>query len=231
MKEQFIRTAYVIGNENIEKLSKMKVAVFGLGGVGGYAAEALCRSGIGSFYLVDFDEITLSNLNRQIIATKSTIGKKKIDVMKERMLDINEEANVEVFPFFYCEETSQKIDLSKVDYIIDAIDSVKSKLLLVKVANELGVPIISSMGTGNKLDPSKLVVTDINKTSVCPLAKVMRYELRKMGIKKLKVVYSIETPIIHEDNKERKVIGSTAFVPSSAGLLIASEVIKDLLNK
>ncbi len=231
MKEQFVRTSYVIGIDNVEKLSKYKVAIFGLGGVGGYVAEALVRSGIGNFALIDFDEVSISNLNRQIIATRSTIGKKKVDVMKDRMLDINENVKIEIFPIFYNEETKEQIDLSSYDYIIDAIDSVTSKLLLIKKASELNVPIISSMGTGNKLDPSKLVVTDIYKTSMCPLAKVMRHELRKIGIKQLKVVYSTEEPHIHEDNNDRKIVGSTPFVPSSAGLLIASEVIKDLLNK
>ncbi len=231
MKEQFIRTSYVIGKDNVEKLSKVKVAIFGLGGVGGYVAEALVRSGIENFALIDFDEVTISNLNRQIIATKSTIGKKKVDVMKERMLDINEHANIDLFPFFYNEETKDEIDLTTYDYIIDAIDSIKSKVLLIKTATENNIPIISSMGTGNKLDPSKLVVTDIYKTSICPLAKVMRHELRKIGITKLKVVYSLEEPHIHEDNSDKRTVGSTAFVPSSAGLLIASEVIKDLINK
>lgn len=231
MKEQFVRTSYVIGIDNVEKLSKYKVAIFGLGGVGGYVAEALVRSGISNFALIDFDEVSISNLNRQIIATRSTIGKKKVDVMKKRMLDINEDIKIEIFPIFYNEETKEQIDLSSYDYIIDAIDSVTSKLLLIKKASKLNVPIISSMGTGNKLDPSKLVVTDIYKTSMCPLAKVMRHELRKIGIKQLKVVYSTEEPHIHEDNNDRKIVGSTPFVPSSAGLLIASEVIKDLLNK
>ncbi len=231
MKEQFVRTSYVLGKEAINTLKNMRVAIFGLGGVGGYVAESLARTGIEHFALIDHDTISISNINRQIIATKDTIGRRKVDVMKERMLSINEDIKVDIYPMFFDENNCDFIDLGSFDYIVDAIDSVKSKVLLIKIAKEKEVPIISSMGTGNKIDPTKLLVADIYKTEICPLAKVMRHELKKIGIKKLKVVYSKEIPIISDDKEDKKIIGSTAFVPSSAGLLIASEVIKDLLKR
>jgi tRNA A37 threonylcarbamoyladenosine dehydratase len=231
MKEQFVRTSYVLGKEAINTLKNMRVAIFGLGGVGGYVAESLARTGIEHFALIDHDTISISNINRQIIATKDTIGRRKVDVMKERMLSINEDIKVDIYPMFFDENNCYFIDLGSFDYIVDAIDSVKSKVLLIKIAKEKEVPIISSMGTGNKIDPTKLLVADIYKTEICPLAKVMRHELKKIGIKKLKVVYSKEIPIISDDKEDKKIIGSTAFVPSSAGLLIASEVIKDLLKR
>ena len=231
MKEQFVRTSYVLGKEAINALKNMRVAIFGLGGVGGYVAESLARTGIEHFALIDHDTISISNINRQIIATKDTIGRRKVDVMKERMLSINEDIKVDIYPMFFDENNCDFIDLGSFDYIVDAIDSVKSKVLLIKIAKEKEVPIISSMGTGNKIDPTKLLVADIYKTEICPLAKVMRHELKKIGIQKLKVVYSKEIPIISDDKEDKKIIGSTAFVPSSAGLLIASEVIKDLLKR
>ena len=231
MKEQFVRTSYVLGKEAINTLKNMRVAIFGLGGVGGYVAESLARTGIEHFALIDHDTISISNINRQIIATKDTIGRRKVDVMKERMLSINEDIKVDIYPMFFDENNCDFIDLGSFDYIVDAIDSVKSKVLLIKIAKEKEIPIISSMGTGNKIDPTKLLVADIYKTEICPLAKVMRHELKKIGIKKLKVVYSKEIPIISDDKEDKKIIGSTAFVPSSAGLLIASEVIKDLLKR
>ena len=231
MKEQFVRTSYVLGKEAINTLKNMRVAIFGLGGVGGYVAEGLARTGIEHFALIDHDTISISNINRQIIATKDTIGRRKVDVMKERMLSINEDIKVDIYPMFFDENNCDFIDLGSFDYIVDAIDSVKSKVLLIKIAKEKEIPIISSMGTGNKIDPTKLLVADIYKTEICPLAKVMRHELKKIGIKKLKVVYSKEIPIISDDKEDKKIIGSTAFVPSSAGLLIASEVIKDLLKR
>ena len=231
MKEQFVRTSYVLGKEAINTLKNMRVAIFGLGGVGGYVAESLARTGIEHFALIDHDTISISNINRQIIATKDTIGRRKVDVMKERMLSINEDIKIDIYPMFFDENNCDFIDLGSFDYIVDAIDSVKSKVLLIKIAKEKEVPIISSMGTGNKIDPTKLLVADIYKTEICPLAKVMRHELKKIGIKKLKVVYSKEIPIISDDKEDKKIIGSTAFVPSSAGLLIASEVIKDLLKR
>jgi tRNA A37 threonylcarbamoyladenosine dehydratase len=232
MSEQFSRTEMLIGKDGIEKVEKSKVAVFGIGGVGSYVVEALARAGIGNFILVDNDEVSISNLNRQIIATTKTIGMPKVEVAKQRILEINPEAKVETYKEFFMPETEGILDES-VSYIIDAIDTVTAKIELVLRANKLNVPIISSMGTGNKLDPTRFEVTDIYKTSVCPLAKVMRKELKQKGIKKLKVVYSKEEPIKVEKDKtsKKQVPGSISFVPSVAGLIIAGEVIKDIINK
>lgn len=237
--EQFIRTKMLLGDETMEKLRNSHIAVFGIGGVGGYVVEALARSGVGKFDLIDNDTVALSNLNRQIIATHKTIGEYKVDVMKERILDINPSAQVNVFKCFFLPENSKEFDFSQYTYIVDAIDTVTAKLELIVRANEAGVPIISSMGTGNKLDPTKLEITDIYKTEVCPLARVMRTELRKRNIKKLKVAYSKEQPIkvqretpnqitLEKSGRIKDVPGSTAFVPSVAGLIIASEVIREL---
>lgn len=237
--EQFVRTEMLLGAETMEKLQNAHVAIFGVGGVGGYVAEALARSGVGKFDLIDNDTVALSNINRQIIATHSSVGKYKVDVMKERILDINPNAEVTVHKCFFLPENSGEFDFSKYTYIVDAIDTVTAKLELIVRADEVGVPIISSMGTGNKLDPTRLEVSDIYKTEVCPLARVMRTELKKRGIKKLKVVYSKEQPIKRaKNNKEqitsentgriRDVPGSVAFVPSVAGLIIAGQVIKDI---
>lgn len=237
--EQFIRTKMLLGDEAMEKLKNAHIAVFGIGGVGGHVVEALVRSGVGKFDLIDNDTVALSNLNRQIIATHSTIGKYKVDVMKERILDINPKAQVNVFKCFFLPENSNTFDFAKYTYVVDAIDTVTAKLELIVRANEANVPIISSMGTGNKLDPTKLEITDIYKTEVCPLARVMRTELKKRGIKKLKVVYSKEQPIkvqkeassqitSAKSGRIKDVPGSTAFVPSVAGLIIASEVIREV---
>ncbi|MBE5820544.1 MAG: tRNA threonylcarbamoyladenosine dehydratase [Clostridiales bacterium] len=227
MEDKFSRTEIIIGKENLNLLKNKKVAIFGIGGVGSYVLEGLARSGIENFVLVDNDKVAESNINRQIIATIKTVGRDKVDVAKERVLEINPNANVEVHKVFYLPECEEKIIDNTVDYIVDAIDTVSAKIELIMQAKKLNIPIISSMGTGNKLDPTKLEVTDIYKTTVCPLAKVMRKELKKREIKKLKVVYSKEEPII---NKEEKNIGSVAFVPSVAGLIIAGEIIKDLIN-
>lgn len=232
MSDRFSRTEFLLGKEAMEKLKKSRVIVFGVGGVGGYAVEALARSAVGSLALVDNDTVSVTNINRQIIATDNTIGRSKADVCKERILSINPDCNVELYNMFYLPETSDKIDLSKYNYIIDAIDTVSAKIALAVNAERLDVPIISSMGAGNKLDPTRFEVSDIYKTSVCPLARVMRTELRKRGVKKLKVVYSKEQalkPKLYEESTGKKQIpGSLAFVPSVAGLIIASEVIKDL---
>lgn len=226
MLEQFSRTELLIGEENIKKLNKSKVAIFGIGGVGSFVVEALARAGIEKFILVDNDIVSITNLNRQIIATHKTIGKAKVEVAKNRILEINPNAKVEIYQEFFMPESKGIID-STVDYIVDCIDTVTSKIELVIRANNLNIPVISSMGTGNKLDPTKFEVTDIYKTSVCPLAKTMRKELRARNIKKLKVVYSKEEPI--KINKGR-VPGSISFVPSVAGLIIAREVVKDIIK-
>ena len=232
-----IRTELLLTKEKVDELRNKKIALFGLGGVGGFVLEGLVRCGIENYILIDNDVIAPSNLNRQIIATSNNIGKHKTDEAKKRVLDINPDAKVEIKSIFYDEDTQDKIDLSSCDYIVDAIDSVPSKLLLIKNAEELGIKIISSMGTGNKLDPSQFEITDIYKTSVCPLAKKMRIELKKMGIKKLKVLYSKEKAIDIKDRIEqkeyegvRRPIGSVSFVPSVAGLTIASFVVKDLTH-
>lgn len=246
MSEQFSRTERILGQEALAALAKKKVALFGLGGVGGYVAEALVRSGIGSFDLVDNDRIVLSNLNRQIIASHKTVGRDKADVMKERILDINPSAQVRMYKCFYLPETAGDFDFSCYDYVVDAVDTVTAKIDIVMRAQEAGVPVISCMGTGNKLNPAMLEVADIYETSVCPLAKVMRHELKKRGIKKLKVVYSKEVPLRPKETEgkeeesgqeeaertereRRSTPGSVIFVPAAAGLLMASEVVKDLL--
>jgi tRNA A37 threonylcarbamoyladenosine dehydratase len=226
MKEEFSRTEKVIGSDAVTKLNAAKVAVFGVGGVGGHAAEALVRAGICRIDLIDFDTVSVSNINRQIVALHSTVGKKKVDVLKERFLDINNSLCINTYDIFYNEETEHLINLLDYDYIIDAIDSVSAKIHLIKSAYEKGVPIISSMGTGNKLDATAFKVADIYKTSVCPLAKVMRYELKKVGVKKLKCVYSEELPVIKATPP-----GSMPYVPAVAGLILAGEVIKDIVSK
>jgi tRNA A37 threonylcarbamoyladenosine dehydratase len=248
MLTQFSRTELLLGKEAMEQLSKARVAVFGVGGVGGYACEALVRSGIGAFDLIDDDKVCLTNLNRQIIATRKTVGKYKTDVMKERMLEINPDVDVAIHKCFFLPENADEFPFEEYDYIIDAVDTVTAKIELVMQAQEKNVPIISSMGAGNKLDASMFQVADIYKTKVCPLAKVMRRELKKRGVKKLKVVYSEEKPTRpiedmaiscrtncicppgakHKCTERRDIPGSVAFVPSVAGLIIAGEVIKDL---
>lgn len=235
MTEKFSRSALLYSNQAIDKLSHKHVAIFGIGGVGGYVVESLVRTGIGQFTLIDNDVVSLSNFNRQIIAVNENIGKYKVDVMKDRILSINEEAIVNVKKMFILPENIDEIDLSQFDYVVDAIDTVKGKLAIILKCHELNIPLISSMGAGNKINPMSFVVTDINKTDTDPLAKKIRLELRKLGIKKLKVVYSKEIPIEPQEkviNENGKVIpGSNAFVPSACGLLIASEVIKDLINE
>lgn len=237
--EQFVRTEMLLGADTMEKLKNAHIAVFGVGGVGGYVVEALARSGVGKFDLIDNDTVALSNLNRQIIATHSSVGKYKVDVMKERILDINPKAEVTVHKCFFLPENSGEFDFAKYTYIVDAIDTVTAKIELILKAKEAEVPIISSMGTGNKLDPTKLEVTDIYKTEMCPLARVMRNELKKRGIKSLKVVYSKEPPIKTQKNETHQITssnqgrikdvpGSVAFVPSVAGLIIAGQVIRDV---
>jgi tRNA A37 threonylcarbamoyladenosine dehydratase len=250
MINQFSRTELIFGKGGMEKLFCAKVAVFGIGGVGGYAVEALARSGIGRLDLFDDDKVCLTNINRQIHATRKTVGMYKVDVAMERILEINPQTDVRTHKMFYVPDTSNKVDLSQYDYIIDAIDTVSGKIELALKANECGVPIISSMGAGNKVDPTAFEVADIYSTSVCPLAKVMRHELRQRGVKKLKVVYSKEVPItLKEDmliscktgcicppgtarkcTQRRQIPGSNAFVPSVVGLIIAGEVIKDLAS-
>ncbi|MBQ8027996.1 MAG: tRNA threonylcarbamoyladenosine dehydratase [Clostridia bacterium] len=235
MSEMFSRTELLLGQEGLEKLKNSRVAVFGVGGVGGYVAEALARSSVGEIDLVDNDTVSLSNINRQIIATTKTVGQKKTQVMKERILEINPSARVNTFDVFFMPDTAELFDFSKYSYVVDAIDTVTGKIALVECAQKAGVPIISSMGAGNKLDPTQFEVTDIYKTSVCPLARVMRTELKKRGIKKLKVVYSKEpalTPLSDGGESGRKrTPGSVSFVPSVAGLIVAGEVIKDIIGK
>ena len=232
MINQFSRTELLLGEKGIEKLRNSHVAVFGIGGVGGHAAEALVRSGVGTLTLVDSDSVELTNLNRQIIATHSTLGMPKVDAAEKRFLDINPDVKIIKKQLFFLPETENEFDFSDYDYIIDAVDTVAAKLLLAEKAQESGVKIISAMGAGNKLDASAFKVADINKTSVCPLAKVMRHELKKRGIKKLKCVYSEEPPLTpelsEEETSKRQVAGSTAFTPAVMGLIIAGEVVKDL---
>lgn len=231
MSEEFSRTELLLGREAMERLRKAKVAVFGIGGVGGYVAEALARSGVGALSLVDKDTVDVTNLNRQIIALHSTIGRDKVDVMKERILDISPDCRVQTHKCFYLPETKDEFDFSRYDYIVDAVDTVTAKIQLVLEAERCGTSIISSMGAGNKLDPVAFQVADLYETSVCPLAKVMRRELKKRGVKHLKVVYSKEEAI-HPSfaEGEKAVPGSNAFVPSVAGLILASEVIRDLTS-
>lgn len=230
MSDQYSRTRLIYGEEALQKLKNSRVAIFGIGGVGGYTAEALARTGVGTLDLIDSDKICLSNLNRQIYATHSSLGRLKVDVAAERIADIDPTIKVNGHCVFYLPETADRFDLSQYDYIVDAIDTVTGKLALVENAKAADTPIISSMGAGNKVDPTAFEVTDIFKTSVCPLAKVMRTQLKKRGIKKLKVVYSKELPIASQtvENTRKQAPGSTAFVPSVVGLIIAGEVIKDL---
>lgn len=251
MLDQFSRTQLLVGKEAMDRLANARVAIFGIGGVGGYVVEALARSGVGTLDLIDDDKICLTNLNRQIIATRSTIGKYKVDVAKARVLDINPKAVVNTYQTFYVPETAEQFDFSQYDYVVDTIDTVTGKINLVMQAEQTHTPIISSMGAGNKMDPTAFRVADIYKTSVCPLAKVMRRELKKRGIKKLKVVYSEEKPLtpiedesisckshcvcppgtVRKCTQRRQVPGSNAFVPSVVGLIIAGEVIKDLIRQ
>ena len=236
MLDQFARTELLLGKDAVEHLSHCRVAVFGIGGVGGYVCEALARSGVGSFDLIDNDKVCLSNINRQIIATMKTVGEYKTQAMKNRILDINPEAVVNTYECFFLPETAADFPFDQYDYVVDAIDTVTAKIELVMQCQKAGVPIISSMGAGNKLDPTQFRVADIYKTKMDPLAKVMRRELKKRGVTKLKVVYSEEEPISlpesePQPNGRRSTPGSTAFVPSVAGLIIAGEVIKDLTGK
>lgn len=241
MDNRFLRTQMVIGEKGLSKLSKSKVVVFGIGGVGGYVCEALARSGIGNLIIIDNDTISLSNINRQIIATEQTLGREKTQVMKERMLSINPKINVVTHNVFFLPGVTGIID-EDADYIVDAIDTVSGKLWIAEEGERLSIPVVSSMGTGNKLNPTELQVSDIYKTSVCPLAKVMRKELKNRGIKKLKVVYSKEQPQksliaeeelfnLKEKTNKRQTPGSVSFVPPVAGFILASEVIKDLLKE
>ncbi len=240
MEEQFLRTAYVIGDDAVEKLKKSKVILFGVGGVGSFCAEALARVGIGTLTLVDPDTVAVSNLNRQLVALRSTIGKNKAEVMKERIHDINPDANVTAVDMFYLPENADAIDLSDYDIILDAIDTVSAKIEFAVRAKRFGIPMISAMGTGNKLHPEKLEITDISKTQMCPLARVMRRELKARGIEHLTVVYSTETPIPrHADHADapdmqagaRRTPGSVSFVPSAAGLMMASEAVRKIIGE
>ena len=233
MENIFSRLEILIGEDKVNLLKSKRVAIFGIGGVGGAVVEALARSGIGEFDLIDNDTVSLTNINRQIIATHDTLNKDKVDVMKDRILSINKDAIVNVHKCFFLRENSYLFDFSKYDYVVDAVDTVTAKLEIITKAKEANVTVISSMGTGNKLNPTMLEVTDISKTSVCPLAKVMRYELRKRNIKNVKVVYSKEEPITPKivlKDEFRTIPGSTSFVPPVAGYIIASEVIKDLIQ-
>ena len=251
MLTQFARTELLLGKEAMEKLKNSRVAVFGIGGVGGYTVEALVRSGVGTLDLIDDDKVCLTNINRQIYATRKTVGKYKVDVARDRILEINPDAVVNIHKTFYVPETADSFDFSQYDYVVDAIDTVTGKLMLVEQAKASGTPIISSMGAGNKMDPTGFMVTDIYKTSVCPLAKVMRRELKKRGVKKLKVVYSTDASLkpletmetscrtgcvcppgtVHKCTDRRAIPGSISFVPSVAGLIIGGEVIKDLIQE
>lgn len=251
MLNQFSRTQLLLGQKAMDRLAASRVAVFGIGGVGGYVCEALVRSGIGAFDLIDDDKVCLTNINRQIIATRTTIGKYKVDVMKERMLDINPKADINVHKCFFLPENSDDFDFEKYDYVVDAVDTVTAKLEIIMKAKKHNVPVISAMGAGNKLDPSAFMVADIYDTKICPLARVMRRELKKRNVDSLKVVYSQEKPTrpiedmsvscrsncvcppgaAHKCTERRDIPGSTAFVPSVAGLIIAGEIVKDLCNK
>ena len=230
---QFSRTVLLIGEEGLKKLKNARVAVFGVGGVGGYVVEALARSGVGALELVDKDVVSLSNINRQIIALHSTVGQLKTEVFAKRAKDINPNVVVHTHNLFFLPETADEFDFSCYDYVVDAIDTVSGKLAIIEKAKGLGIPVISSMGTGNKLDPTAFAVADISETSVCPLARVMRRELRKRGIEKVKVLYSKEEAMpssVMDEESGKPVPGSISFVPSVAGLIIASEVVKDLLK-
>ncbi|WP_295610574.1 tRNA threonylcarbamoyladenosine dehydratase [uncultured Methanobrevibacter sp.] len=233
MEDKFSRTEMLIGNEGMEKLKAAKVAVFGLGGVGSYVCEGLARCGVGNFVLVDFDKIDESNINRQLIATEKTVGRYKVDLMKERILEINPDANVEIYKEFYMADSENDIITEDLSYAVDCVDTIMAKIAIICKCDAINVPVISSMGTGNKLDPTMFEVADIYETSVCPLARIMKKDLRKRNIEKLKVVYSKEHAINTNDceiNKDRKfkVKGSVSFVPSVAGLILAGEVIKDI---
>lgn len=234
MITQFSRTQLLLGEEAMNKLKDVRVAVFGVGGVGGFVCEALVRSGIGAFDLIDSDRVCLSNLNRQIIATHKTIDQYKVDAMHERMLEINPDVKVRTYKCFFLPENADEFPFNEYDYVVDAVDTVTAKIELVMKCKEENIPIISSMGAGNKLEASAFKVADIYKTRMCPLAKVMRRELKKRGVQKLKVVYSEEKPIsplVDEPTEKRSIPGSVAFVPSVAGLIIAGEIIKDLTGK
>lgn len=249
MKEEFCRTEMLLGSGAMEKLARSRVAVFGVGGVGGYVCEALARSGVGALDLVDKDKVAVSNINRQIIATRETVGREKVDVMRERILSINPEALVRVYPCFFLPENADSFPFEEYDYVVDAVDTVTAKIELVMRARDAGVPIISSMGAGNKLDATAFRVADIYETKVCPLARVMRRELKKRHVEHLKVVYSEEKPIVpageykadahgeqdaeiaNEEMRGKSIPGSTAFVPSVAGLIIVGEVVKDLAGR
>ena len=248
MLNQFSRTQLLLGKEGMDALAGAKVAIFGIGGVGGYVVEALARSGVGSFVIVDDDKVCLTNINRQIIATRKTIGKYKVEVMRDRILEINPDAKVEMRQCLYLPENAHEFDFSEYSYVVDAVDTVTAKIEIIMRAQAAGVPVISCMGAGNKLDPTQFHVADIYKTTMCPLAKVMRHELKKRGVKKLKVVYSTEKPVrpledmsvscrshcvcppgtAHKCTERRDIPGSVAFVPPVAGLILAGEVIKDL---
>ncbi|MBE5823391.1 MAG: tRNA threonylcarbamoyladenosine dehydratase [Butyrivibrio sp.] len=251
MLNEFSRTQLLYGKEAMDKLAASRVAVFGIGGVGGYTVEALARSGIGALDIIDDDKVCLTNINRQIIATRKTIGKYKVDVAEERIHDINPECKVRTYKTFYLPETQDQFDFSEYDYVVDAIDTVTGKLTIIENAKKLNVPVISAMGAGNKTDPTRFEVADIYDTSICPLAKVMRHECRKRGIDSLKVVYSQEKPIkpledmsiscrqhcvcppgtVRKCTERRDIPGSTAFVPSVVGLIIAGEIINDLTKE
>ncbi len=233
MSDRFSRTELLLGAESMEKLANARVAVFGIGGVGGFAAEAIARCGVGAMDIIDNDRVSESNINRQIIALGSTIGRYKTDVMKERLLDINPDLKITAYNCFYLPETADEFDFSDYSYVVDAVDTVTAKIDIIVRCKALNVPVISCMGAGNKLDPTMLEVSDIYKTSVCPLAKVMRRELKKRGIDSLKVVYSKEEPIKHkcatkEHTGRRAIPGSVSFVPSVAGLIMAGEVVREL---
>ena len=251
MLNQFSRTQLLYGQDNMRRLAASRVAVFGIGGVGGYVVEALARSGVGALDLIDDDRVCITNLNRQILATRKTVGKYKVDAAEERIREINPQCEVKTYKTFYLPETQDQFDFHDYDYVVDAIDTVSGKLAIIENVKKAGVPVISSMGAGNKVDPAALEVADIYETSVCPLARVMRRECRKRGIDSLKVVYSRETPIrpledmsiscrqhcvcppgtVRKCTQRRDIPGSTAFVPSVAGLIIAAEVVKDLTRK
>ena len=225
MENQFTRTEMMLGEEAVARLGSARVAVFGVGGVGGYTVEALARAGVGELHLFDSDTVSITNINRQIIALHSTVGRLKVDVLRERIADINPAAKVYTYPIFYGEETADLVDMSRFDYVVDAIDTVRSKILLITKAKSAGVPIISSMGAGNKIDPTGFEVADIYKTSVCPLARAIRSELKRRSVDSLKTVYSKEPPFI---TGGERTPGSLSFVPGAVGLIIAGEVIKDL---
>ncbi len=234
MEDTFIRTRMLLGDEAMDRLKGARVAVFGIGGVGGHVVEALARTGVGALDLIDSDRVALSNLNRQIVATRDTLGMLKVEAAKERILSINPDCVVRTFPIFYLPETADRFDFTRYDYVVDAIDTVAGKLQLIAAARAAGAPVISCMGAGNKLDPTAFQVADVSKTSVCPLARVMRRELKKRGIEHVKVVYSTEPALSpgpsDEETGRRSTPGSVAFVPAVAGLILAGEVIKDIIE-